>query len=802
MNCLKITLKGLVQGVGMRPFIYNLALSLGLKGQVYNDDSGVRISLCGSAADCESFLSNLKKNPPPLARIDEIICENSSEIFDDFRIISSQQAQKIAPILSDFAICADCEAEFRDPKNRRYHHAFINCTHCGPRFSIISSLPYDRKNTSMAEFKMCASCEREYNDPLNRRFHAQPTCCPNCGPKAFLKDLKGQILASNESAFSTCAELLEQGKIIAIKGLGGFHLCCDGSNAKAINELRKRKNRPAKPLAIMCENEQMASALADFTKGEKKLLNSQLRPIVLAKKSQFLRAKLSQAIAPNIDKIGVFLAPTSFNLLLFHYFKKPLIATSANLSGEPIITSFNELCAKLNSVADFVLDHNRQILNPSDDSVAFYSESLELAQYIRTSRGLRPSIVPFEIPNNISPNSRIPSENLLNSRISSENLLNSRISSENSRISSENLLNSKISSENSRIPKYTPRTPHKTILALGSELKNTFGIYYKGNIFLSPYIGDLKNIATKQRFDALLATFKRTYELEFTEIIADLHPYFSHTKDFEKSGHNIKKLAHHKAHIYSVMCENNLPLNADIIGFAFDGTGYGEDFKIWGGEVFGVCESKGLKRLYHFDNFAMIGSQNAIKNIYFLAFALLRKYELSAPSFFGRFNQNQLKRLEIGLKAASVQTSSLGRIFDAVASIVLGLDSVSYDAQAAMELEALYDSSLDVCYEFSVSGEIISLKSVLKSILAESLPSVAATGFINGIAALIAKIAKKHEKSVVLGGGCFANKALLEQTITLLKAQNTPYYLPKNLPAGDESIALGQLYYALKDENE
>ena len=757
----------------MRPFIYNLALSLSLKGQVYNDGIGVQISIYGAEADCESFLSRLKKNPPPLARIDEIICESSSEIFDDFRIISSQQAQKIAPILSDFAICADCEAEFRDPKNRRYHHAFINCTHCGPRFSIISSLPYDRKNTSMAEFKMCASCEREYNDPLNRRFHAQPTCCPNCGPKAFLKDLKGQILAHGESAFSTCAELLEQGKIIAIKGLGGFHLCCDGSNAKAINELRKRKNRPAKPLAIMCENEQMASALADFTKGEKKLLNSQLRPIVLAKKSQVLKPKLSQAIAPNIDKIGVFLAPTSFNLLLFHYFKKPIIATSANLSGEPIITSFNELCAKLNSVADFVLDHNRQILNPSDDSVVFYSESLELAQYIRTSRGLRPSIVPFEIPNNISPNSRIPSENLLNSRIPSEN---------------------------SRIPKYTPHTPHKTILALGSELKNTFGIYYKGNIFLSPYIGDLKNIATKERFDALLATFKRTYELEFTEIIADLHPHFSHTKDFE--GSSLKRLAHHKAHIYSVMCENNLPLNADILGFAFDGTGYGEDSKIWGGEVFGTCDSKGLKRLYHFDNFAMIGSQNAIKNIYFLAFALLRKYELSAPSFFGRFDENQLKRLEIGLKAASVQTSSLGRIFDAVASIVLGLDSVSYDAQAPMELEALYDSSLDVCYEFSVSGEIISLEAVLKSILAESLPSVAATGFINGIAALIAKIAKKHEKSVVLGGGCFANKALLERTITLLKAQNTPCYLPKNLPAGDESIALGQLYYALKDENE
>ena len=780
MNCLKITLKGLVQGVGMRPFIYNLALSLGLKGQVYNDDSGVKISLCGSAADCESFLSSIKKNPPPLARIDEIICKNSSEIFDDFRIISSQQAQKIAPILSDFAICADCEAEFRDTKNRRYHHAFINCTHCGPRFSIISSLPYDRKNTSMAEFKMCASCEREYNDPLNRRFHAQPTCCPNCGPKAFLKDLKGQILASNESAFSTCAELLEQGKIIAIKGLGGFHLCCDGSNAKAINELRKRKNRPAKPLAIMCENEQMASALADFTKGEKKLLNSQLRPIVLAKKSQVLKPKLSQAIAPNIDKIGVFLAPTSFNLLLFHYFKKPIIATSANLSGEPIITSFNELCAKLNLMADFVLDHNRQILNPSDDSVVFYSESLELAQYIRTSRGLRPSIVPFEIPNNISPNSRI--------------------SSENSKISSENLLNSKIPSKNSKIPKYTPRTPHKTILALGSELKNTFGIYHKGNIFLSPYIGDLKNIATKNRFDTLLATFKRTYELEFTEIIADLHPHFSYTLDFESK--NLKKLAHHKAHIYSVMCENNLPLNADIIGFAFDGTGYGEDGQIWGGEIFGACDSKGLKRLYHFDNFAMIGSQNAIKNIYFLAFALLRKYKLSAPSFFGRFDDNQLKMLEIGLKAASVQTSSLGRIFDAVASIVLGLDSISYDAQAAMELEALYDPSLDVCYEFSVSGDIISPEAVLKSILAESLPSVAATGFINGIAALIAKIAKKHEKSVVLGGGCFANKALLEQTITLLKAQNTPYYLPKNLPAGDESIALGQLYYALKDENE
>lgn len=770
----------------MRPFIYGLAIKHGLKGRVYNDDSGVKISICGSKSDCEGFINALKNSPPPLSRIDEIIFEsfgsdfggengeNCGEIFDDFKIISSQKAQKIAPILPDFALCAECLAEFRDPKNRRYHHAFINCTHCGPRFSIISSLPYDRKNTSMSEFEMCAECEREYSDPLNRRFHAQPICCPNCGPKAFLKDLKGNILESGESAFSACAKLLEQGKIIAIKGLGGFHLCCDATNAGAIKTLRERKNRPAKPLAIMCENFLVASTLATFSKGEKKLLNSQLRPIVLAKKSQILefQKELSGAIAPNIDKIGVFLAPTSFNLLLFYYFKKPIIATSANLSGEPIITSFNELCAKLNSVADFVLDHDRQILNPSDDSVVFFSKVLGQAQFVRTSRGLRPSITPF-----------------INSRIYNEN---SRISSQNSRISNE-------TSPNSRISKHTPTTPSKTILALGSELKNTFGIYHKGSIFLSPYIGDLKTIATKERFDTLLAMFRRTYELEFSEIIADLHPYFSHTKDFEKSGQNIKKLAHHKAHIYSVMCENDLPPNADIIGFAFDGTGYGEDGQIWGGEVFSACESGELKRLYHFESFALIGGEHAIKNIHHLSFALLRKYDLLGSCSL--FSASEQKLLEIGYKVAKISTSSLGRIFDAVASIILSKKMVSYDAQAPMELEALYDSSIDVCYEFSIDDEIISVESVLKSILTEKRPEVAATGFINGIADLIAKIAKKHEKSVVLGGGCFANIALLERTINLLKVQNTPYYLPKNLPSGDEAIALGQLYYALKDKN-
>ena len=740
----------------MRPFIYNLALKYSLNGIVYNDDSGVKISICGDEKACLNFLNELENSPPPLARIDKILTSKSDEVFDDFRILSSKNSNKITPILPDFALCSECEREFYEASNPRFHHPFINCTHCGPRFSIIKTLPYDRANTTMSAFKMCDFCKSEYENPTNRRFHAQPIACNNCGASAFLRDLDGNILASNEEAFKKCAKLLEDGKIIAIKGLGGFHLCCDALNFLAIKTLRERKNRPHKPLAVMCENLKMAQSLATFSEYEKSVLTSQLRPIVLVQKSPKLAENLSQIIAANMDKIGIFLAPTSLNLLLFHYFKKPIIATSANISGEPILTSFDEISAKLGKICDFVLDHNREILNPSDDSVVFcakiksnsensnISENSENStQFLRTSRGLMPKITPFKTHTN---------------------------------------------------------SQNNCILAIGSELKNHFAIYQNGLVFYSPYIGDLKNIANFQRFLSVLKMFENTYKMHFDSVVCDLHPHFLHTKYFEEQGYKIHKIAHHKAHIYSVMYENNLPFDAEIMGFAFDGTGYGQDSFIWGGEVFENClnaDNCELKRTYHFDDFALIGGQNAIKNIYFLTHAILSKYGIEAAEFYKRFDAQKISLLNSGLKASKIRTTSLGRIFDAVSCMALGLDEISFDAQAAMNLESFYQKDLDLCYEFALNDDIISFKELFEIIANEKSASKIATGFINAVAALIAKIAKKHGKSVVLAGGCFLNKALLEKTCELLNAQNTQFYLPKELGAGDSAIAAGQLYWAL-----
>lgn len=741
----KIAVQGAVQGVGFRPFIYNLALRFSLNGAVYNDDSGVKISIYGERASCLDFINALQNELPPLARIDKLDISklNYDEKIADFKILASKSAQKIAPILSDFAICDDCKKEFYDKQNARYHHAFINCTNCGPRFSIIRALPYDRANTTMSSFAMCKSCKQEYSAPTNRRFHAQPIACNHCGANAYLKDNNGGILAKDENAFKLASDALKDGKILAIKGLGGFHLCVDALNFDAIQKLRELKKRPHKPFAVMLKDESQASLFCDINNAELKLLNSAQKPIVLAKKAA-KNASYLEWIAPKLDKIGIFIAPTAFNLLLFEYFPNPIIATSANISGESIISSFDELKAKLGVVFHLALDHDRDIINASDDSVAFclsFDEKLPpITQFLRTSRGFKPSII------------------------------------------------------------NTNYKQKSCILALGSELKNSFAIYKDGLIFLSPYIGDLKNILSFKRLLALIEFYKLTYNFSFDLVLGDLHPHFMHTKHFESLGYKMQRLQHHKAHIYSVMCEHDLGFDSEILGFGFDGTGYGEDGNIWGGEIFKNSANQGLERIYHFDNFALIGSQNAIKNINFLAFAILQKYNINAPAFYKKLGE-KAQFLKAALNASKVQTNSLGRIFDALASLVCDIDEISYDAQGAMSLEALYDESLDICYDFEIKGQIIGFKGIFERALKDE-PRAVASGFINVLAKLICNIACKEREqkpniSVVLGGGVFANAALLGRTIKLLENAGIKYYLPKANPAGDEAIALGQIYYAL-----
>ncbi|EAH7849086.1 carbamoyltransferase HypF, partial [Campylobacter jejuni] len=527
----KIKISGLVQGVGFRPLVYELALKSKLFGEVRNDGFGVEIILACTQKECENFIENLKNHLPPLARIDQlIITQISISNYENFSITPSLENTKSTPMLSDFAFCKECKKEFFDEKNPRFLYPFITCTHCGPRFSIIKSLPYDRAHTSMQELLMCEFCKSEYEDPKNRRFHAQPISCPKCKINVFLKNPKGEILAKDQEAFIQSAKFLKEGKILAIKGMGGFHLMCDAFNEEALKTLRLRKNRPKKPFALMCKDLQSAKELAFIDEKEEALLGGVLAPIVILKAK-----KAFSLIAPDVDKIGIMLAYTPLHLLLFEYFKGSLVATSANLSGESIIKDEFNLRQKLDKVFDFYLDYDREIINASDDSIAQVVNGKTM--FLRTSRGLNP----FYLERNFNKKG--------------------------------------------------------TFLALGAELKNEFVIFYENKLLISPYIGDLKSLDVHERFFKLLEFFKQNYDLKFDAILCDKHPHFSYAKEFEER----IKISHHYAHFCAAYFEyeENFAKDEKALAFICDGTGYGEDGKIWGGEVF-VGNLKEYERIAHF----------------------------------------------------------------------------------------------------------------------------------------------------------------------------------------------------------
>jgi len=666
-------IKGLVQGVGFRPFIYTLAHKFALVGEIYNDDEGVKLNFSGEEASFLAFEKELYEKLPALARIDELHKFKIDQIYEKLEIIASKSATKQAPILPDYALCDDCLREFYDPTNPRYKYPFINCTNCGPRFSIIKALPYDRVNTTMNEFKMCKFCESEYKDPLNRRYHAEPISCPNCGPKLYLKDKFGKVLASKNEAAKEAARLINEGKILAIKGLGGFHLVCDATNEATVCELRARKHRPSKPFALMSKNLQNARKIAQISEAEAKLLSSNLKPIVLLEAKN--GSNIAKSVAPNLNKLGVMLAFSGIHLLLFDYLEHDIIATSANISGEVVIKDESELREKLGDVIDFYLDHDREIYSPSDDSIAFCVGDEVI--FTRTSRGLNPNFI------------------------------------------------------------HTNFKQKGTFLALGAELKSSFCIYKDGLLMVSPYIGDLKNVATFDRFKDIFTLFETTYDLKIDKVIADLHPNFLNTKWAKDQGFELVHLQHHYAHLLSVIFENDLP-DKEYLGFCFDGTGYAEDGKIWGGEVF-MMEQKGLNL---------------------------------------------------------VKTSSVGRIFDAFGAIICGIFHSSFEGESGMRLEALYDKNLDVCYKFSLNDGVIGFKEAFKSALKDE-PRVAATAFINGMADIIFEISKSEKKEILLSGGVFQNKTLLELIYKKFTKANLKFYINKKFCSNDSNVNLGQIYYYL-----
>ncbi|WP_072217003.1 carbamoyltransferase HypF [Campylobacter coli] len=722
----KIKISGLVQGVGFRPLVYELALKSKLFGEVRNDGFGVEIILACTQKECENFIENLKNHLPPLARIDQlIITQISISNYENFSITPSLENTKSTPMLSDFALCKECKKEFFDEKNPRFLYPFITCTHCGPRFSIIKSLPYDRFNTSMQELLMCEFCKSEYEDPKNRRFHAQPISCPKCKINVFLKNPKGEILAKDQEAFMQSAKFLKEGKILAIKGIGGFHLMCDAFNLEAIKELRLRKNRPKKPFALMCRDVSDAKELCFVDEEEEKLLGSILAPIVILKAK-----KAFSLIAPDVDKLGIMLAYTPLHLLLFRYFDGVLVATSANLSGESIIKDEDNLLKKLGNVFDFYLDYAREIHNPSDDSIAQVVNGKTM--FLRTSRGLNPTYL-------------------------------------------------EIKSDKKGV-----------FLALGSELKNEFVIFYENKLLISPYIGDLKNVDVHERFFSLLDFFKQSYDLSFDRILCDKHPNFSYTKEF----YNTYKIQHHYAHFCALYFEYEKEFKKDekALGFIFDGTGYGDDGKIWGGEIF-IGNLKQYERIAHFENFTLINSD--IKNIQNLALSLIWHYDLEdeAKIFLSKIPKIKLENLKKIHTHSTLQTSSLGRIIDAFGSIVFNMEKISYEAQIGLMCEAFYDENLDFSYElFSKDGEI-NFKELIEGALKDE-KSKAITGMFNALANLIITFSKTYDLKVLLGGGVFQNKTLLQ----ILKAKNFDFLVSLKYPCNDSSIALGQMVHFLKKD--
>ncbi|EAH7427085.1 carbamoyltransferase HypF [Campylobacter coli] len=721
----KIKISGLVQGVGFRPLVYELALKSKLFGEVRNDGFGVEIILACTQKECQNFIENLKNHLPPLARIDQlIITQISISNYENFSITPSLENTKSTPMLSDFALCKECKKEFFDEKNPRFLYPFITCTHCGPRFSIIKNLPYDRCNTTMEALKMCEFCKSEYEDPKNRRFHAQPISCPQCKIDVFLKNKKGEILAQDDEAFKTCAKLLKQGKILAIKGMGGFHLMCDAFNLEAIKELRLRKNRPKKPFALMCRDMSDAKELC-FVDEEEELLGSILAPIVILKAK-----KAFSLIAPDVDKLGIMLAYTPLHLLLFRYFDGVLVATSANLSGESIIKDEDNLLKKLGNVFDFYLDYAREIHNPSDDSIAQVVNGKTM--FLRTSRGLNPTYL-------------------------------------------------EIKSDKKGV-----------FLALGSELKNEFVIFYENKLLISPYIGDLKSVDVHERFFSLLDFFKQSYDLSFDQILCDKHPNFSYTKEF----YNTYKIQHHYAHFCALYFEYEKEFKKDekALGFIFDGTGYGDDGKIWGGEIF-IGNLKQYERIAHFENFTLINSD--IKNIQNLALSLIWHYDLEdeAKIFLSKIPKIKLENLKKIHTHSTLQTSSLGRIIDAFGSIVFNMEKISYEAQIGLMCEAFYDENLDFSYElFSKDGEI-NFKELIEGALKDE-KTKAITGMFNALANFIIDFSKDYDLKVLLSGGVFQNKTLLE----ILKAKNFDFFIPLKYPCNDSSIALGQMVHFLNLE--
>ncbi len=748
----RILIQGLIQGVGFRPFVYRLADELNLAGWVVNSAQGVIIEVESSSDRLDIFIARLRHELPSHAAIQSLNWQSTVPTGQTgFEIRhSNHSGAKTALILPDLATCPECLAEIFDPTNRRYRYPFTNCTHCGPRFTIIHELPYDRPSTTMSTFEMCGECQAEYNSPLDRRFHAQPNACPKCGPQLALWDKSGTILAIHDEGLLATAETIRQGKIAAVKGLGGFHLMVDARNVDAVARLRTRKHRDEKPLALMYPTLEYIKAACEVSELENKLLTSAAAPIVLLRRTG---GDIAENVAPGNPYLGVMLPYTPLHHLLLHELNFPVVATSGNLSGEPICTDEYEALERLGEIADLFLIHNRPIARHVDDSIVRVAAGRELL--LRRARGYAPLPV--------------------------------------------------------RLAKSAP-----TLIAAGAHLKNTAAVTAGEQVFISQHIGDMDTAQAYDAYEHVIQDFQQLYDLHPTAVACDLHRDYRSTQYAESSGLPLIRVQHHYAHVLACMADNYL--EAPVLGVSWDGTGYGTDGTIWGGE-FLLVNNRAFDRVAHLATFRLPGGDLAVKEPRRSALGLL--YALFGEDIpsdlppMQSFSASELQLLKIALRQGinAPLTSSAGRLFDAVAALIGLCQRSSFEGQAAMELEfAQISVKTDRCYPFAVT-EITSEGAVSKRILDLKLMAIIdewragvpvgeiSAVFHNTLAEMIVAIAQQvGEKQVVLTGGCFQNKTLLERTIDRLLAEGLQPFWHQRVPPNDGGIALGQVMAALREQ--
>jgi hydrogenase maturation protein HypF len=743
----RLNVNGIVQGVGFRPHIYQLARSHQVMGEIANTASGVTIHVEGSRENIDRFCRNLSSNLPPLAHITDIAqAPDIVRELDDFSILPSTEGQTRSTLISpDVSVCADCLKELFDPADRRFGYPFINCTNCGPRYTIIDDIPYDRRHTSMKHFTMCDRCKSEYDDPQNRRFHAQPNACPVCGPRTSLHGSDG-VLITCDNPIELAARYLKQGKILAIKGLGGFHLSVDALNTPAVARLRQRKHREEKPLAVMSPGLERILEYALVTPEEKALLTSFRRPIVLLRKKE--PCPLSEAVSPRNAFIGAMLPYTPLHYLLLEQGFTALVMTSGNMSEEPIAIDNDDAFARLSGMADYFLIHDRQIYLRSDDSLVRHVAGAD--RTIRRSRGTVP------------------------------------------------------------VPVFL-RQPLGPVLACGAELKNTVCLTSGNRAFLSQHIGDLENSATYDFFCMTIAHMKRILDITPQVLACDQHPDYLSTRyalEQQQAGMDLVQVQHHHAHIVSCMAENRI--QGKLIGLAFDGTGYGADGAIWGGE-FLIADETGFDRAGHLAYVPLPGGAAAIRE----------PWRMAASCLHTVFGQN-MRELDLPLlreidakKLAFVQdmmvkgvncprTSSMGRLFDAIAAMIGIRYTVAYEGQAALELEMLADDGKWEGYPFewlSEGGYQILPHAIIRGVVRDMekrVPSAVISARFHrtviDMAAVLCRVIRRDSglSRVVLSGGVFQNAMLLKGLIRELSADRFEVFSHSLVPSNDGGISLGQ----------